>query len=97
MPGPLLGGRTPTAARNALFGPAGHPATPLASLVLAWRARQTGTNGLRPWSPWPLAGNRAQTPGALAYAAEESPPAARPRAELACGRELRREQSVGTY
>ena len=37
--------------RCALFGPAGHPATPLASLVLAWRARRTGTNGLRPWSP----------------------------------------------
>ncbi len=34
-------------------------------------------------APWPLAGNRAQTLGALAYAAAESLPAARRRAELA--------------
>ena len=42
------------------------------------------------WSPGPLtlAGDRAQTLGALADAASESPPAARPRAELASVRKL---------
>jgi hypothetical protein len=50
------------------------------------------------WSPGPLtlAGDRAQTLGALAYAASESPPAARPRAELASVQKLASAPSGGS-
>jgi hypothetical protein len=47
-------------------------------------------------APWPLAGNRAQTLGALAYAAEESLPAARRRAELASVQKLASTHSGGS-
>ena len=47
--------------------------------------------------PLTLASNRALTLGALAYAASESPPAARPRAELASVQKQRRHsQRVGS-
>ena len=90
MPGALLADARQRP-RYALFGPAGHP--PPRSL----RSSSHGALGRRvprrpatlvAMAPWPLAGNRAQTLGALAYAAAESPPAARLRAELASAQEL---------
>ena len=74
MPGALLGGRTPTAALRASMA----------------RSADGSPGAQLRWSPGPLtlAGDRAQTLGALAYAAEESLPAARRRAELASVRKL---------
>jgi len=75
MPGPLLGGRTLTAALRA-----------------SMRARQTGPSApscAGRHGPLTLACNRARTLGALAYAASESLPAARRRAELASAQKRR--------
>jgi hypothetical protein len=75
------------------------PTTPLASLVLAWRARQPGPSApsyAGRQGPLTLARNRAQTLGALANAAAESPPAARRRAELASAKKLAAAYSGGS-